>query len=170
MNFLRIVIKVSTFDIFKAEWFLQKIFHFSDTPSYNDIFEIGEYSGANFILGVAPMFIIAVFYGIFLIFRALILKYSTSESYRMVRLRSKIADHNIEAICVRFILEGNIDLTIWCFLSINYAVRTKAAWMSFSDVFSNLMGFLTLIPLVAAPIYFYRQAAVLSEKEAKRKE
>jgi hypothetical protein len=161
MNFLRIVIKVSTFDIFKAEWFLQKIFHFSDTPSYNDIFEI---------LGVAPMFIIAIFYGLFLIFRALILKYSTSESSRMVILRSKIADHNIEAFCVRFILEGNIDLTIWCFLSINYAVRTKAAWMSFSDVFSNLMGFLTLIPLVAAPIYLYRQAAVFSEKEAKRKE
>jgi len=170
MTFLRIVIKVSSFDIFQAEWFLEKIFTFSETPSYNHIFDSAEYSGANFILGVAPMFLIAVFYGLFLIARALILKYSTSKSLWMVRVRNSLAEHNIEAVCVRFILEGNIDLTIWCFLSINNAVKTKAVWSSFSDVFSNLLAFLTLVPLVAAPIYLYRQAVVLSQKEAKRKE
>jgi len=67
-------------------------------------------------------------YGIFLLFRKAFLSCIHSRNANVRKFRKFLAKHNIEATSLRFLLEGNIDLTIWCFVAINYAVHHKSAW------------------------------------------
>jgi hypothetical protein len=61
--------------------------------------------------------------------------------------------HNIEVTCITFILEGNIDISIWTLISSIYVKRHGIGMPHFSDVFSNLFAFVMLLLLACAPVY-----------------
>jgi len=141
MNFLKVVITVSSFDIFYAEPVIKRIFNFEDTPAFNDIFELGGYSGSTFLLGIAPLFVIACLFGLFQMVRWLGLRYLPSSTPRMKSIRQKLNDTGpSEAAFIRFVLEGNIDFMTWSIISLVHAHRNPSSWHNFADVFSNLLA------------------------------
>jgi hypothetical protein len=138
---LKIVIKIGSFDIFYAEPLLKKIFNFEDTPSFSDIFEQGGYEGSTFLLGVAPLFVIACFFGIFQLVRWLALKYVPYKSQRFKTVERKLEESGpSEAVFIRFVLESNIDFMVWSIIALARSRRNPEGWQSFAEVFSNLLA------------------------------
>ena len=107
-----------------------------------------------------------VFYIIYLAIRAIVLRNCKEErTYKykqMSLLVSKIVtsfkDHNIENTCIGFILEGNIDISIWGFICAIYIRKNGIGMPHFSDVFSNIFSFVSMGPLLFAPLHLLYKA------------
>jgi len=63
------ILKIAAFDLFQSDWFLMKIFRFSDTPSISPEFQEATFEGANFIIGNGPMMLFMIGYFVFLLAR-----------------------------------------------------------------------------------------------------
>jgi len=105
-----------------------------------------------------------ILYGLFLLIRRAFLRCVHSKNARVREIKRRLAEHNIEATIVRFLLEGNVDFTISCFVAINYAVHNKSAWSHFNSFLSKTLAFLMTIPLLLSPFYLVKQAQVLDRK------
>ena len=74
------------------------------------------------------------------------------------KIVTSFKDHNIENTCIGFILEGNIDISIWGFICAIYIRKNGIGMPHFSDVFSNIFSFLSIVPLFLAPLYLVYRA------------
>lgn len=153
MSIMIMILNLAAFDMFNTEIIYNKIFNFQETESYTPIFEQASFTGSNFIIGIGPMFGTMIIYALFLIVRKLVV--------RCLKGRNQFCDknivpwfenHNIELTCLTFILEGNLDISFWAFISAlnvkKYGIGSRG-----SNVFSNLCAFVILFPLAYAPIH-----------------
>jgi hypothetical protein len=74
------ILKLANFDLLRTGWLIDKIFKFSDTPSFSATFEEASYEGSNFILGIGSMFIAMVYYALFLCVRWAVLRWLSNVS------------------------------------------------------------------------------------------
>jgi hypothetical protein len=126
------ILRIAAFDLFQTGALYGLVFKFSETPSFNTIFEETEFTGSIFIAGIGTMFIVMAFYPVFLVTRFLVLRFFkdpiSSEENACTKWREKIYQwfepHNKEATILRFILEGNVDILIWAIISTSYIKDT----------------------------------------------
>ena len=166
MTIMNMILRLAAFDLFHTEKILNGIFHFKQTSSLSQIFEDSGYIGSNFIIGIGPMFIMMVMYFIYLAIRGLVLKscseQKTFQQDRISQFMSKILtsfrDHSVETTCISFILEGTIEISLWGFICLLYIRKNGVGMPYFSEVFSNIFSFVSLVPLSIAPLYLLYRA------------
>ena len=147
------IMKLAAFDFLQTEALYMKIFRFSPTPSFNSSFDEAAFSGANFILGLGSSFLMMLGYALFLITRWVIVRQFHDERHCARKIVPWFQKHNVEATCIRFILEGNIDIFINALISILNVENSRSLGGKFWDVFSNLLGCVMLLVLAYAPLH-----------------
>jgi len=95
-----------------------KIFRFSPTESFSSSFDEAPFSGSNFTIGIGPMFLVMIYYALYLSTRWMIIKWFSDVRECRPKIVPWFRNHNIEATCIRFILEGNIDILLNALISI----------------------------------------------------
>ena len=118
------ILKLAAFDMFKTEALYMKIFNFSKTDSFNTAFDDAAFVGSNFILGIGPMFMAMVAYSIFLLIRWVIISQFSDIRECKPKIVPWFRKHNAEANCIRFIMEGNIEILLNALISIVYIKKT----------------------------------------------
>jgi hypothetical protein len=101
-----------------------KIFRFSETESFNTSFDAAAFSGSNFTIGIGLMFVVMVFYALYLCTRWMIIRWFSDVRECTPKIIPWFRSHNIEATCIRFILEGNIDILLNALICIIYMKNT----------------------------------------------
>ena len=114
------ILKLAAFDLFQTETIYMKIFKFSNTDSFSVAFDEAAFSGSNFIIGIGPMFLAIVFYAFYLLTRWMMIRWFHDARECNRRIVPWFQSHNIEASCIRFILEGNIDILLNALICIVY--------------------------------------------------
>jgi hypothetical protein len=160
------ILNLAAFDFFKTEKILNGILHFKKTESFSQIFENASFTGSNFIIGIGPMFLMMVFYVFYLAIRGLVLRCfkekinfkQDRKSLLISKILTSFRNHRIETTFICFILEGNIDISLWGFICAIYVRKNGIGTPYFSDVFSNLFAFLSMVPLLIAPLYLLKKA------------
>jgi len=104
--------------------FYMKIFRFSKTESFNNSFDEAAFSGSNFTIGIESMFLVMVFYALYLCTRWIIIRWFSDVRECRPKIVPWFRSHNIEATCIRFILEGNIDILLNALICILYMKNT----------------------------------------------
>jgi hypothetical protein len=102
------------------------------------------------------MFGLMIFYACFLGVRKLFtgcIKGTGEREYCDRKIVPWFEAHNIEVTCITFILEGNLDISFWTLISSMYVKKHGIGMPRFSDVFSNIFGFVMLFLLASAPVY-----------------
>jgi hypothetical protein len=144
--------------MFKTEALYMKIFNFSKTDSFNTAFDDAAFVGSNFILGIGPMFMAMVAYSIFLLIRWVIISQFSDIRECKPKIVPWFRNHNIEATCIRFIMEANIDILLNALICIIYMKNKWSLGDKFQDKVSNLFGFIMLLILIYAPIHTLARA------------
>ena len=165
-SIMTMILNLAAFDFFQTDKILNGIFYFKETPSFSQIFDDAGFNGSNFIIGIGPMFLMMVSYAFFLAIRAIVLRNCKVErKYKHKLMNSFVGqtmtvfrEHKLEATCIGFILEGNIDITIWAFVCAIYVKNNGIGMPYFSDVFSNIFSFLSIVPIFLAPLYLVYRA------------
>jgi len=101
-----------------------KIFKFSKTDSFNTAFHEAAFVGSNFILGIGPMFLAMVAYSLFLLIRWVMISQFSDIRECKPKIVPWFRKHNAEVNCIRFILEGNIEILLNALISIVYIKKT----------------------------------------------
>ena len=118
------ILQLAAFDLFKTETIYMKIFNFSETKSFSSSFDGAAFSGSNFIIGIGPMFLVMIAYALYLSTRWMILRWFSDVRECRPKIVPWFRSHNIEATCIRFILEGNIDILLNALICILYMKNT----------------------------------------------
>ena len=118
------ILKLAAFDLFQTETIYMKIFRFSQTESFSTSFDEAAFSGSNFTIGIGPMFLFIVFYALYLCTRWMIIRWFSDARECTPKIIPWFRSHNIEATCIRFILEGNIDILLNALICIIYMKKT----------------------------------------------
>ena len=147
------ILKLAAFDLFQTETIYMKIFRFSKTESFSTSFDEAAFSGSNFIIGIGSMFLFIVFYALYLCTRWMMIRWFSDVRQCKPKIIPWFRNHNIEATCIRFILEGNIDILLNALICILYMKNKWSFGDKFQDKGSNLFGFIMLIILCYAPIH-----------------
>ena len=152
LEIMIMIMNLASFDVFNTEKIYMKIFRFKETDSYNSIFDDAGFSGSNFILGIGPMFMMMVYYCLYLAFREMVLRNFTGDYYCEKKIVPYFRKHHIEGTVLRFILEGNLEISFWSFICALYVKKNGIGIHHWSDVFSNILAFIMLLLVPAAPI------------------
>ena len=147
------ILKLANFDLLRTGWIIDKVFRFSETPSFSASFEQADFEGSNFIQGIGPMFIAMVYYAGFLCVRWVVIEWLYEVPCMKQRIVPWFRSHNIEATSIRFILEGNIDILFWTLISALHVKDSHSLGPKAQDRFSNLFGFAMLMVLAYAPFH-----------------
>jgi hypothetical protein len=118
------ILKLAAFDMFKTETICMKMFRFSPTESFSSSFDEAAFSGSNFTIGIGPMFLAMIYYALYLSTRWMIIRWFSDVRECRPKIVPWFRNHNIEATCIRFILEGNIDILLNALISILYMKNT----------------------------------------------
>ena len=112
------------------------------------------------------MFFFMILYPIFLAIREIVLRNFKGESFIKKKIVPWLRSHNIEVTFINFFLEGNLDISLWFFISVSYVHSHGIGMPHFSDVFSNIAGFVIIAPLFAVPFYIlYKANRLLKHKQ-----
>jgi hypothetical protein len=71
---------------------------------------------------------------------------------------NSLRSHCVESYLITFILEGNIDISLWGFICAIYIRKNGMGMPHFSDVFSNIFAFASMVSLLIAPLYLLYRA------------
>jgi hypothetical protein len=69
-----------------------------------------------------------------------------------------LRSHCVESYLITFILEGNIEISLWGFICAIYIRKNGMGMPHFSNVFSNIFAFASMVPLLIAPLYLLKKA------------
>ena len=160
------ILNLAAFDLFHTEKILNGVFHFKTTESVSTIFDDAGYTGSNFIIGIGPIFLMLVLYAIYLAIRAIVRRNCKEErtyKNRFINLliqyiMNSFRNHKIQTTCIGFILEGNIEISLWGLICAIYIKNNGIGMPYFSDVFSNIFAFISMVPLYFAPLYLLQRA------------
>ena len=118
------ILKLAAFDLLHTEEIYMKIFRFSKTESFNTSFDEAAFSGSNFIIGIGSMFLFIVFYALYLCTRWMMIRWFSDVRQCKPKIIPWFRNHNIEATCIRFIMECNIDILLNALICILYMKNT----------------------------------------------
>ncbi len=118
------ILKLAAFDLLQTETIFMKLLRFSDTESFSDSFDEAAFSGSNFTIGIGPMVLAMISYALYLSTRWMILRWFSDARECRPKIIPWFQNHNIEATCIRFILEGNIDILLNALICILYMKKT----------------------------------------------
>ena len=164
-NVLGIIIKIlklANFDFWQTENIYTAIFNFSDTESFGPTFENAGFEGSNFINGIGTMFAFMAFYALFLIIRLFVIIFCKNK-FCARKIRPWFTSHIPEVTIITFILEGKIDISLYSFICAIY-VSKEGMGTTRGDVFSNVLAFIMLLPLVYAPFHMLWRACLYRNK------
>ena len=77
------MLHLSNFDLIDMDPIYNKLFRFSETKAFNQIFEEAGYESSNFILLIGPLFLIVILYPL----RLIILKAIMSKKFKKLKVR-----------------------------------------------------------------------------------
>ena len=118
------ILKLAAFDLFKTETIYKFIFNFSETESFSSSFDEAAFSGSNFTIGIGPMFLVMIAYALYLSTRWVIIRWLSDVRECRPKIVPWFRSHNIEATCIRFIMEGNIDILLNALICILHMKKT----------------------------------------------
>ena len=110
-------------------------------------------------------------HGSYLLIRVPVMRSNPTNKY-MKKVKRKFCEHNIEASLLTFIVEGNLDITIWCCIMSSkiYNKEQDKFGSTGQDRFANIVGYLYLIPLIYMPIHLFYKGRKLNKKYLAKKE
>ena len=114
------------------------------------------------------MFMLMIYYGLYLAFREMVLRNFTGEFYCEKKIVPYFRKHNIQGTLLRFFLEGNLDISLWSFISIFYVKEHGIGMSHWSDVVSNIVAFIMLaLVLLSLILTWYKANQYLKNKKQK---
>ena len=110
-------------------------------------------------------------YASYLLIRVPVMRSNPTNKY-MKKVKRKFCEHNIEASLLTFIVEGNLDITIWCCIMSSYIHNQEQDKFGSKnqDRFANIVGCLFIIALLYVPFHLYFKGRKLNKKYLARKE
>ena len=117
------------------------------------------------------MFGFILVYALYLIIRVPVMR-SNPTNKLMKKVKRKFCEHNIEASLITLIVEGNLDITIWCCIMSSYIYNQEQDKFGkkAQDRFSNIIGCLYLVALIYVPFHLYCKGRKLNKKYLAKKE
>jgi len=148
------ILQLASFDLVRFDKVYNFLFNFSETPSFNGVFEESKFIGSNFIIGAGPLFLTIWVYIIYLVNRLLwqVCCQGCFRKYCPLRVQDNFKQHNWQTTSVRFVLEGTIDILLWVLIALSYVKSSGSFGELWADKLSNLVACVFLITLIAAPV------------------
>ena len=146
------IMKLTNMDIIPVDDYLQDMFDFSETESFNDKFKAAGYEGANFVLLTGPFLLIAFAFICFIPIK-LLMTWTLSKfsgNFLINRLRKP---WNYKEIIMRYVLEGSIDFGLASLIAI-YKMN-KQSWTGAPQLISSILCIFVLCILVYSPIQLF---------------
>ena len=109
-----------------------------------------------------------VFYGLYLAFRQFVLMIFTGDFCCEKKIVPYFRKHHIQGTVLGFFLEGNLEISFWSYICLFYMKKHGIGMPHWSDVFSNIIGFIMLaLVLIVLILSWYKANRHLKNKQQK---